>query len=84
MAKTIKMNEFMLIPTNDGVTWEFDSAIEKEAFIKTRDARGYEIYPNYARLHLYMVIDTEGNGWCLTPRGSVTLEEAKRVIKQYL
>lgn len=84
MEKIITIDMFVLIPTNGEICKEFVSAFDKDAFVRVRDARGYELHPNYARLYLYMVIDTEGSGWCLTPNGAVTLEEAKFLIEQYL
>lgn len=83
--KTINIgNMICLIQVNDGKYHRFQSAIEKEEFIKLHDERGYELHDNYAMIHMYMVIDTEGYGCNLTKQQAVTFEEAIQLKKMYL
>jgi hypothetical protein len=84
MPKIIKIDKFVLVPTNDGITLHFDSAIEKQIFVQSRDMRGYVLHNNYAILNQYMVIDTESSGFCLTPERGVSLDTALFLIQHYL
>lgn len=64
----------------------FNSAIEKTQFIGERKEGTYSLYANGngAEEYLYMIIDTENSGYCLTPKQALPYYEAINLINMYL
>ena len=78
----MKKNGISYVAVNDSRLTVFTSSLEKQLFAQTHpdaDIRG-----NHAYEPLYMLIDTEGTGFCLTPRRAVTYNESIDIIKHYL
>lgn len=78
----MKKNGISYIEVESSRLTVFTSALERELFRQTHpdaDVRG-----NCAYEPLYMLIDTDCLGFCLTPKCAVTYNESIDIIKHYL
>lgn len=80
--KTIKqIKGITLVQVTDGRLTIFNSELEKANYVNThKDA---VVHNNYGIEPLYMLIDTEGTGFCLTPKHAITYNEAIQMINMY-
>lgn len=86
MAKVISFNNstILMIETNGGTFVGFNSALDKELFIKTHKEGTYTLHSDHAIVKKYIVVDTEGTGWALTNKQGLTFEECATLIQHYL
>ncbi len=84
-TQTLKVAGMLLIRIEGAIVTNFSNAIEKEEFYGQHQKGTYELTDNgnAVREFLYMIIDPEGTGFCLTKSG-VTYNEAITTIGMYL
>ena len=81
MTTIKRIKSIILVPVTETKLTVFNSAAEKRNFALTHEDA--DVYGNYALEPLYMLVDTEGAGYNLTPRRAVTYLEALTIINMY-